>query len=532
MLAIIHRLKNVISQSASCCALAGVMLAGGEVLAGELSSIRLKFEYVNDYAAGYDASNHTYRTAYINKVILKPSTRPVRASICKSLPTVKVRMTSVKDGGRCQPRTDRVAPGVAALVWTLNGRHPILNKTVVLQTIRKELKPADRRPDGKGCLPLKASRDPVVPDSACFVDFDVPLAGGAAASAGLPFSIHVEAVNAKGKVIESRTKSFEVPRKVPLIVSVGESLASGEGNPDVRGKSKDNNYDPLGRRDCEDDTVFMYARDSLPDMLKKPVWLERDDHRSLKSGPALAVQELLQNWPYVNFMTFAKSGASIISAERKHDIVDQLGRASDQLGDYRVDVLLVSAGGNDVGFSDSLKTLVKDFKSNKIRDVRKKFDGRIKRLTEAGYPELARRISKLNVGTVIINEYPNALFNNASGVPSEGCGIFDNTRVAKISKDDAEAINKMGKVLNDEVKAAARKFNWRFVGSITEKFARHGYCTGKQSYFRSATDSCDMQGDFRGTMHPNERGTAIYASALAAELKRALPRPEVSLAKQ
>jgi len=82
----------------------------------------------------------------------------------------------------------------------------------------------------------------------------------------------------------------------------------------------------------------------------------------------------------------------------------------------------------------------------------------------------------------------------------------------------------MGNLLNAEVKLAANTHGWHLVDGISEKFAGHGYCSG-QSFYRFAAASCDTQGDFDGTMHPNEEGTAAYARVLARELRKVLPKP-------
>ncbi|MET3594668.1 lysophospholipase L1-like esterase [Mesorhizobium shonense] len=501
-----------------------------ETYAAELNSLRLKFEYVNDFAIGYDSAKHVYKNSFIQSAITEPKSRPIKASVCNSLPKAQIRTTSRVDGKSCQPREVRLAPGAASFVWTLRGKHSLLNRSTNIQTVRRDLRHLSREPDGSGCIPLQLPKAALAPDNACQVSFDVPLRTAAGAGVNERFSIHFEALDEKGTVIESRSREFGMPGKVPLIVSVGDSFASGEGNPDVRGKSEDDNFNLLGQRDCEDDTVVMYARDKKPEMSKKPRWLDDDYHRSLQSGPALAAKDLLKEWPYVHFISLGQSGATVYSGNRKNDIIDQVTYAGELLNEYPVDVLLITAGGNDVGFSNVLEWLTKDFKRNSIREANKSFNSGLRLLGDNDYPALARVVRKLNVKTIFISEYPNALFNNRAGRPTEGCGIFKNTGVAKVSRTDARAITALGKRLNAQVADSARQFGWRFVSGLTESFSKHGYCTGKQSYFRSAEDSCDFQGDFKGTMHPNERGTAIYANILAAEMRKVLPKSDVPTA--
>jgi hypothetical protein len=512
-------LSSTLSLAIWCC---------GVGYAQDLKGIKLRVAHVNDFKTGFDHGKNTYTDAFIKGFITEAVSRPVKANVCKSLPLRKIRMTAVQDGKRCQTRSERVASGAVAFVWTLTGKHPILNKTMDIKTVRKDFKQISTLA-GDGCKPLAPPSDLYVPTQACEVLFDAPISTGLTANDfGTQYSIRFDAVNSKGKVIQTRTKEFAIPNKVPLIVSVGESLAAGQGNPDISGKSEDNNYDLLGRRrDCEDDTSAMIKLDIKPKMKKKPVWFYADDYRSLRSGPAIAAQSLLSTWPYINFITLAKSGAKISSNDQDRDIIDQLEIIRGLLGKNKIDVLLVSAGGNDVGFGDGLRTMAADFLNNGAERVLSKFIDSIPKLRNEGYPAINKKIKELNVGAVIINEYPGALFHNRAGNPERGCGVFSTLKFWRVSKRDAVAVTRMGVLLNEEVKLAADHFGWRLVGGLATSYDKHGYCTGNQSYYVSATNSCDTQGDFEGMMHPNELGTAIYAKALERELRRAIPSPGV-----
>ena len=91
----------------------------------------------------------------------------------------------------------------------------------------------------------------------------------------------------------------------------------------------------------------------------------------------------------------------------------------------------------------------------------------------------------------------------------------------------------MGQLLNDVIKDSASRFGWRYVDGIANAFNGHGYCA-QQSYFRFAGVSCDMQGDFDGTMHPNEDGQRSYANEISRVLKEQLrarweERPDVAV---
>lgn len=507
------------------------MLAAGPTAHADepdLGNVRLELTPVNDFAGGYDPGLHRYDPAFVRRAITAPTSRPVQASICATLPTERVPMTSIEDGGHCTPRTDRVLPGAASIVWTLRGPHPVSGKMGDLRTVRRTIAAQQPAVDRHGCRPLSAKPLRPIPDSACRVAFDAPLSAGAAAvQPGPTHAVRFEARAADGRTLLQLTRPFVVPRRVPLIVSVGESLAAGQGNPDVRGHARRATFDPTSQRDCRDDTSVMLALGKTPAMRQMPHWFEPRDYRSLRSAHAQAAVSLLADWPYMHFLSFAKSGARIRSGQQPHDILDQLAQVRQTVGDQRIDVLLLSAGGNDVRFGDVLRHMASDFADGAHDNLLATFERRLTTLGDEGYPAIARTLRSLglNVGTVLINEYPTGLFNDADGHPAPGCGVFDTLGFWRVTKDDAQAIARMGGRLNETIVAAARNHGWQVVSGIAAAFDRHGYCAAGTSFFRSAEDSCDMQGDFEGTMHPAEHGTAAIAHLIAAELRRVLPAP-------
>ncbi|HZO69884.1 MAG TPA: hypothetical protein VFB74_33225 [Kribbellaceae bacterium] len=106
-----------------------------------------------------------------------------------------------------------------------------------------------------------------------------------------------------------------------LIVSIGDSSASGEGNPDFAG---DPTY--AGRQFCGSTTVSKVLEPLLepwPVMANDPIWVEPLAHRSAISGPTLAALSLQQQahantlfGPHggfftldnITYLTFARSG--------------------------------------------------------------------------------------------------------------------------------------------------------------------------------------------------------------------------------
>jgi len=85
---------------------------------------------------------------------------------------------------------------------------------------------------------------------------------------------------------------------------------------------------------------------------EKPIWQDDDCHRSALSSHALAAKKIESNDPKtsVTFLHLACSGGII------KDVINQIAEAKKLLGDREIDAVLLSVGGNDVGFS-SIVTL-------------------------------------------------------------------------------------------------------------------------------------------------------------------------------
>lgn len=292
-----------------------------------------------------------------------------------------------------------------------------------------------------------------------------------------------------------------------LVVSIGDSYASGEGVPDRPGRPELANV----VQGCA--------------MQVEPVWLEPKAHRSLESGPYHAAAEIedAAEGDLVTFLSFATSGATIhqglIGDQHDWQSGSQLGEVKRTVGDREIDALLISIGGNDVGFSSGLKTLA--------ADPVDWYQGKVKIDTAAaiadlrrGFERLARVIDDLDPNAVLITEYPTGHFERGDAGAEMGCGVFSG-----ISRDDAIAVKDMGQDLNDAIRTAAERHDWTYVGNIAHRFGGHGYCEDEESYFVGFTESCDTQGDIKGTMHPNRQGQRVLGRCIASALRKSALRP-------
>jgi hypothetical protein len=357
-----------------------------------------------------------------------------------------------------------------------------------------------------------------------------------------------------------------------LIVSIGDSYASGESNPDI----------PLD---------FMH---NIPAR-----WEDTRCHRSALAGPAQAAMALESADPYssVTYISLACSGAAITRTSFVDDDVtrpqgsgilgpyrgiqpppgvgysgeqwlpSQIDALAEAVGDRPIDVLIISAGGNDIGFGPVGATCIVNahcpdalvhFDFDPTFDDWRSLSSVITYETahQAGrYDALAAAInnpspvgrSAINAAHVFLSEYPDPTRNDDGTICPK---ILDDILVWPFDMSAAEQSWAIGAVfgpLNDSVRHAAENHHsnagesWHFVGGIADKFAGdgfgHGYCAS-DNWIRTASQSVVNQGPFvpgegirqfarftTGTLHPTAQGHAIYRNQLVAAIRPFLPSP-------
>jgi lysophospholipase L1-like esterase len=304
-----------------------------------------------------------------------------------------------------------------------------------------------------------------------------------------------------------------------LIVSVGDSVASGEGNP-------------------------------APGILhwQLPSWC----HRSATSGQAIAARELIAAHPNasLHFLSFACSGATI-----DHGLLGEfhkgpfqssepaeLDRLAQLPADTDVDALTMSIGANDVGFQNIVTfCAIKDrCQSNTTFGPAVEWAAKrhvpvptldafvTRRIGQLGgdYDRVNARIPpSIDRGNVLIVEY----FDPTRWPAHTQCPVFDErvinhreeglvTRAESTWAHDHVLIP-----LNDAIHAAAQRNGWTVVDGVDEAFDGHGICAPKsQRWVRTLNESVAMQHDIRGTLHPNEAGHRATAALIRAKLESVL----------
>lgn len=331
--------------------------------------------------------------------------------------------------------------------------------------------------------------------------------------------------------------SREIAPRDLVVVSLGDSVASGEGSPLRR------RIDPGG-----------------------VAWSDASCHRSPYAGPALAAQQLENSDPHtsVTFVQLACSGAAVVDTFEDPSQTKQPGDPDDPvtggvadqyagvahadtcatggpcptlrpsqidqmqhlLGARAADAVLVSVGANDVRFSDIVQSCIVNVVSRCDTDVAKQANAQRMADLPRRYETLAVKLHDLGVeaGRVYLTEYFDPT-GDRYGVTNLRCiptgEVLDDVDISAfglVTDDEASwARTDLVGGLNRAVHTAAATFGWNVVDGIADEFARHGYCSTDPWIVR-ISESLARQGDLSGPFHPNRAGQEVYGDAIAAHL--------------
>jgi lysophospholipase L1-like esterase len=334
--------------------------------------------------------------------------------------------------------------------------------------------------------------------------------------AGLALGAPVAAAGARSGWTDDQLRASmtqtgaELSRHGLLVVAVGDSVASGEGNPDVASK--------------------LHAQ-----------WQSAQCHRSSLAAPAVAARLFAEATPArpVTLVSTACSGATI-----RQGLLDSYEGIDKRLGaplppqievlkllahEHPIDALIVSIGANDLKFGDVVKQCAAQawawlscfkwkrlFGASRGETLPEVLSARLGEL-RADYRALADALAPL-VKRVFLVQY----FDPTRGADGITCnrilhikgGILDKARELVIDP------------LNEEGAAIAKDAGWHYVDGIQAAFGGHGYCTGSDSWIVSARQSVLRLGGgarIAGTLHPNALGAEAIGERIFDSLAQALP---------
>jgi lysophospholipase L1-like esterase len=274
-----------------------------------------------------------------------------------------------------------------------------------------------------------------------------------------------------------------------LLVGLGDSVASGEGVPDVAGRGG--------------------------------TWQDRGCHRSATSFEALAARRLEDADPKtsVTFVHVACSGATI------RDVVGrQLDAVRGLIGGREIDAVLASVGANDLRFGPVVLFCVTqpDCPSSTWGGV--PGGPTLGQLMPAWVSELNGRYAALAGALSVITppsrtyltEYFDPLHAGAAVLCTQSADV-GGQRLEVTTAEAQWLLDNFLVPLNREVGRAAATQGWSFVAGAQARFASHGYCAAEPWVVRYE-ESLLAQGDANGTLHPNRSGHAALAELLVTAL--------------
>ncbi len=298
-----------------------------------------------------------------------------------------------------------------------------------------------------------------------------------------------------------------------LIVSIGDSVASGEAVPDL----------PHPRR---------------------ATWQSVRCHRSARAGPALAAKTIEDDDSHssVTFVHLACSGATVpvgllgpyagVEPPNEPALEPQVSVLNRIDAARRVDAVLLSVGANDAHFGDVVRFCAKPARDCFKRILPRKQGGDGERtvgeIVKAAlgdlpgrYRRLATAISpRIQPGQVYAVEY----FDPTRDARGKTCKRI----LGSVSALELEhARSRVLEPLNERLATATVDHDWKLVDGVADLFRDHGYCAGAQAWVTTLRRSAEglggtLKGRFLGTLHPNRAGHEATATLIAAALERDL----------
>lgn len=313
-------------------------------------------------------------------------------------------------------------------------------------------------------------------------------------------------------IIYNTPQPVEVVDK--LIAGLGDSFASGEGNPDIPATYND------GR--VETDKIAGIKRIVPKKDSSAVVWLDKSCHRSLYSYTfKTALQIALANpQQAVTYVSYACSGA-----ETKHIInsyqngnepqINALKRVLCPKGKLvngrcttayvrKIDYLLLSTGGNDVGFADFAANIVlsdylmqtglwriaKYVLKRPVPETKEELD----RTLSKNYKKLNENLTKVNdsmikgnsakdiSSRIILTAYPNIISKEPGNKRENLCTAErkeferpfqeDSGRNTRIFLTWEWVLKPLEKVQED----LSKSYEWTLIKEHSEEYKTHGFC--------------------------------------------------------
>lgn len=303
------------------------------------------------------------------------------------------------------------------------------------------------------------------------------------------------------------------------LVAIGDSFASGQGNPDISA--------PL--------------LDILPSQ-----WISAECYRSGHGSFSYQVYKALEQHYKafgILFTYIPCSGATILHGllgNGANDlpqlpVVAAIRQAASSLNcrcqlccqavleaggrkEIKPDVLLMSIGGNDINFSEIIYSLMWGRGVLEFSDVSGQIGRRLSDL-EKNLDSLASELQSqlgLEGAEVFYTQYYD-ISRNERGEIDASCPSLQSATTKNFQRAIGEILNP----LNHLIARVSRRHGWTLVDKIPELFRTHGICS-KVPHIRTIADSLRLQGNTFGAFHPSRAGHVRVAKRVWQKVRQHL----------
>lgn len=299
--------------------------------------------------------------------------------------------------------------------------------------------------------------------------------------------------------------------KDKLIVGLGDSYAAGEGNPDIPAQFVQGRAEKDGLLDFEIREAPRKDKDT------EVGWLDRRCHRSMYSYQFKTALHLALANPQeaITYVSYSCSGATTDNIiDRKQKPNEGGGKVNTQLetlrkvledgknGPRKIDYLLLSTGGNDVGFAKfvayvvttglALKIIARGINEEELKKSGAKFRETLLSGSKGNYPRLhvalldtlkGIKIKDCEPGKpckrILLTPYPDIFKDERSEPCRAERREFDvpfredKTRAERIKLVRQYVFDPLNEI---QLKLFPADLGWTIVKSHFDQYAKHGFC--------------------------------------------------------
>jgi hypothetical protein len=335
------------------------------------------------------------------------------------------------------------------------------------------------------------------------------------------------AVTASGGATAKTSQMIDVRNY--LIVALGDSYGSGEGNPEV---PSTNPHDVL----WADGVTSAMTTENF------------EAHRSSSSYSSQAALSLEESDPHssVTYIDLSISGATIAhgmlgstsgTVDPSVTLEGEIPELKSIVGTREIDALTLSIGGNDYGFSDYLEQLLQQNATSLPSQSTIKSERNAALAALPGeYSQLSTALKSFSIANTYITAYPDLTQVAPGDYQPFATDVLPSAGFNGISAASAQfASQQLVDPLNQAVQQAAQANGWTFINGYSNDFLSHGYAAATP-WFQTMTVAESMQGDdisvldglfhlSSGGFHPNKAGLADEAKYVLAAIKSNLTNP-------